>query len=224
MIERPSELDVWWTIAYATVGTSIKTLFRVRSSGVRNVPPTGGALLAFNHVSVIDALFVALPVVEQERIVRFLGLAEDFERPGIGWGIRTLRHIPVRRGAGDWSALQEIADVVADGWIGGIAPEGTVGDGAQLQRAHKGAARIALLAGVPVVPVGLWGPQRRWPREGLQLTRPIRPGVGISYGTPIPPEGDVKRRADVQALTDRIMAGIGTQVVEARRLASTVGR
>jgi 1-acyl-sn-glycerol-3-phosphate acyltransferase len=216
---QPREIDVWWAVARATAGTAARTLFRIRATGVGNLPSTGGALLAFNHVSVLDFIFVGLPVVDRGRIVRFLGLSEDFERPLKGWAITKLRHIPVRRGMGDWAALDDIARVVAEGWIGAIAPEGTVGDGTGLQRGHKGAARIALLARAPIIPVGVWGTQRRWPKDGLRWGRPLRPVVGVAYGPPIDPNGDVKHRPDVQALTDRIMTGIGTQVDRARRLA-----
>jgi 1-acyl-sn-glycerol-3-phosphate acyltransferase len=208
-------------IARATVGTLAKSTFRVRVAGARNIPSRGGALLAYNHISVIDAVFVGLPVVERGRIVRFLGLSEDFERPVMGWALRRVRQIPIRRGMGDWAALQEIADVVGGGWLGGIAPEGSVGDGTQLLPGNKGVARIALLSRAPVIPVGVWGTQRRWPKEGLRLTSPVRPGVGVSYGEPILPEGSPKHRPDVSALTDRIMAGIGEQVARARRLASS---
>ncbi len=219
-MDRVPELDVWWLLARATVGTVAKTLFRVRVSGARNIPARGGALLAYNHVSVIDAIFVALPAVERGRIVRFFALSEDFERPLLGRALRGLRQIPIRRGAGDWSALQESADVVVGGSLGGIAPEGTVGDGMQLLPGNKGVARIALLGGEPVIPVGIWGTQQRWPKEGLRFTSPARPGVGVAFGAPIHPEGNPKHRPDVQALTDRIMGDIGDRVVEARRLAS----
>ena len=217
---HPREMDPWWVLARATVGTAARTLFRIRCTGVRNVPDRGGALLVFNHVSVLDAIFVGLPVTDRGRIVRFLGLSEDFERPAMGWAITKLRQIPVRRGMGDWAALEEIGGAVGEGWIGAIAPEGTVGDGTKLQRGHKGAARIALLARVPVVPVGVWGTQLRWPKEGLRLRAPLRPVVGVAYGPPIAPEGSARNRPDVQALTDRIMGEIAAQVDRARRLSS----
>jgi 1-acyl-sn-glycerol-3-phosphate acyltransferase len=214
------EQDVWWLLARASVGTLAELAFRVRVAGAGNIPQRGGALLAYNHISVIDAIFVGLPAVQRGRIVRFLGLSEDFDRPVMGWALRKLSQIPIRRGMGDWAALQEIADVVGGGSLGGIAPEGSVGDGTQMLPGNKGVARIALLSGVPVIPVGVWGTQLRWPKEGLRFTSPLRPGVGVSYGAAILPEGNSKHRPDVQALTDRIMADIGEQVAMACRLAS----
>jgi 1-acyl-sn-glycerol-3-phosphate acyltransferase len=174
-------------------------------------------------VSVLDAIFVGLPVARHGRIVRCFALSEDFERPLLGRALRGLRQVPIRRGAGLWGPLEQLADVVSDGWLAGIAPEGTVGTGEELLPIQKGAARIALLAGGPVIPVGLWGPQLRWPQGGLRLNRPFRPYVGVSFGEPIRAEGDPKSRPDVQALTDLLDTGLCEQVVRARRLAHEPG-
>jgi 1-acyl-sn-glycerol-3-phosphate acyltransferase len=193
--------------------------FRIRVTGSENIPQRGGALLAYNHVSVLDAIFVGLPVTRRGRIIRCFALSEDFERPLLGRALRGLRQVPIRRGAGVWGPLEQLADVVTDGWLAGIAPEGTVGGGEELLPIQKGAARIALLAGSPVIPVGLWGPQRRWPKAGLRMERPLRPNVGVSFGQPIYAEGDPKSRPDVQALTDRLGAALCEQVGSARRLA-----
>jgi 1-acyl-sn-glycerol-3-phosphate acyltransferase len=193
--------------------------FRIRISGSEHIPRSGGALLAYNHVSVLDAIFIGLPVTRRGRIVRCFALSEDFERPILGRALRGLGQIPIRRGAGVWGPLEQLADVVCDGWLAGIAPEGTVGTGHELLPIQKGAARIALLAGSPVIPVGLWGTQRRWPKAGFRMERPIRPNVGVSFGQPICAEGDAKSRPDVQALTDRIGAALCEQVEGARRMA-----
>lgn len=186
-------------------------------AGAGNVPASGGALLAYNHISVIDAVFVALPILERGRAVHFFALSEDFERPIVGWGLRKTGQIPIRRGFGDWSAIEAGASVLQRGMLAGIAPEGTMGDGVELLPGLKGAARIALMAGAPVVPVGLWGTQRRWPKSGLTLSPPARPTVAVVYGEPIRSEGDPRRRPDVQALTDRIMDQTADLVAQARR-------
>lgn len=200
-----------------TLGKLAKTAFRLRVAGAGNVPAIGGALLAYNHISVIDAVFVALPILECGRAVHFFALSEDFERPIVGWGLRKTGQIPIRRGFGDWSAIETSASVLQRGMLAGIAPEGTVGDGVELLPGQKGAARIALMAGAPVVPVGMWGTQRRWPKSGLTLSPPARPTVAVVYGEPIRSEGDPRHRPDVQALTDRIMDDISGLVAQARR-------
>ena len=211
-----SERDVWWTIGRATLGVAVKTAFKVRVVGARNIPASGGALIAYNHISVIDALFVALPVVDRSRVAHFFALSQDFERPVLGWGLRKTGQIPIRRGFGDWEAIETSARVIQDGMLAGIAPEGTVGDGSKLGPGQKGAARIALMAGAPVIPVGLWGANLRWPKSGLKLSAPLRPNVVVVFGEPIRAEGDPKYRPDVQSLTDRIMHDIDALVAKAR--------
>jgi 1-acyl-sn-glycerol-3-phosphate acyltransferase len=215
----PHEQDPWWVVATTAVGALAAATFRMRVSGLAHVPSHGGALLAYNHLSVLDAIFVGLPVSRTGRVVRFFALSEDFERPLLGPALKRLRSIPIRRGVGDWAALDQLSDVVRRGWLGGIAPEGTIGPGPDMLPVQKGAARIALLAGAPVVPIGIWGTQERWPKDGPRMRRPIRPSLGVSFGPPIVAEGDPKHRPDVQALTDRIGRGIGEQVASARRLA-----
>jgi 1-acyl-sn-glycerol-3-phosphate acyltransferase len=84
---------------------------------------------------------------------------------------------------------------------------------------QKGAARIALLADAPVVPVGIWGVHERWPKAGLRMTRPARPTVGVAFGAPIVAHGNARHRPDVRSLTERIGEGIVEQVEVARRMA-----
>ncbi|HEX9312729.1 MAG TPA: lysophospholipid acyltransferase family protein [Actinomycetota bacterium] len=217
MTPNPRERDLWWDVGLATFGILAKTAFRLRVAGTGNVPSGGGALLAYNHISVIDAVFVALPIVERGRAVHFFVLSEDFERPIVGWGLRKIGQIPIRRSFGDWSAIETSAGVLMGGMLAGIAPEGTIGDGPGLLPGQKGAARIALIAAAPVIPVGLWGMQHRWPKSGLTFSPPARPTVAVVYGEPIHSEGDPKCRPDVQALTDRIMGDIAALVAQARR-------
>jgi 1-acyl-sn-glycerol-3-phosphate acyltransferase len=112
-----------------------------------------------------------------------------------------------------------VAEAIRSGSLAGLSPEGTVGNGSALQPGQKGAARIALLTGAPVIPVGIWGIQRRWPKPGLTFALPVRPAVAVAFGPPLHPEGDAHNRADVRALTDRIMAALQTQVDVARTLA-----
>jgi 1-acyl-sn-glycerol-3-phosphate acyltransferase len=215
----PPERDLWWQAAETTVGSIARASFRIRVSGQEHIPRRGGALFAYNHVSVIDAIFVAIPVLRKERIIRCFALSEDFERPMMGWALNGLRQIPIRRGAGAWGPLEDMAELIREGWLCGIAPEGTVGTGEELLPIQKGPARIALLAGCPVIPVGLWGPQRRYPKSGLHFHPPARPPLGVAFGPPIQAAGDAKNRPDVQTLTEQIGEALRVQVETARRLA-----
>ena len=211
--------DPWWLAARLTAGSLFHAAFRLRVEGVAKIPARGGALLAYNHVSVLDPIPVALAAAGAGRPVRFMALSELFEHGIVGWSLRTMGQIPLRRGLGDWAAIEQVADVLRSGSLAAMSPEGTVGDGAALQPGQRGAARIALAAGVPIVPVGVWGTQHRWPRFGLRWGGPVRPVVGVSVGAPVPAEGQPRDRADVLALTERMMAELQTAVDRARLLA-----
>lgn len=209
----------WWIVGRWLVGGAFQGAFRLRFDGLANVPGSGGALLAYNHVSVLDPVLVALGADRRNRSVRFLSLAQAFDQRFVGWALRRTRQIPLRRGLGDWEAIEAVASAIRAGSLAGMSPEGTVGDGTALQPGQKGAARIALLTGAPVIPVGIWGVQQRWGRAGLTYGRPLRPSVGVAFGAPVVPEGDPRNRTDVRVTTDRIMAALDQQVGAARRLA-----
>lgn len=210
------EIDGWWRIGRATVGTLCHAAFRLRTWGSENVPSRGGAVLASNHVSLLDPITVAVAVTARGRSVRYLALAEVFEIPVIGWAIRRVGQIPVRRGAGEWQTIEEAAAAVRGGSLVGVSAEGTVGDGRAMLPVQKGTARIALAAESPVIPVGLWGTQERWPKTGPTFGRPLRPKVRVVFGPPIESEGSPRSRQDVRALTDRISDAIATAVSKAR--------
>jgi 1-acyl-sn-glycerol-3-phosphate acyltransferase len=214
-----AERDPWWLAARLTAGSLFHAAFRFSVEGVEEIPARGGALLAYNHVSVLDPIPVALAAARSGRRVRFMALSELFEQGIVGWSLRITGQIPLRRGLGDWEAIGRVADVLRSGSLAAMSPEGTVGDGAALQPGQRGAARIALAAGVPIVPVGVWGTQHRWPRFGLRWGGPVRPVVGVSVGAPVPAEGQPRDRADVLALTERMMAELQTAVDRARLLA-----
>jgi 1-acyl-sn-glycerol-3-phosphate acyltransferase len=216
----PGDRYGWWRFARGTIGLAFDTGFRLRFAGLANVPRSGGALLTYNHVSVLDPVVVALGADRRGRSVRFLALSEAFDQRFVGFGLRKTRQIPLRRGLGDWDAIQAVADAIRTGSLAGLSPEGTVGDGATLQPGQKGAARIALSTSAAVIPVGIWGIQARWPKAGLHLGRPLRPTVGVSFGPAMGADGDPRSRADVRDLTDRIMARLAEQVDVARILAS----
>jgi 1-acyl-sn-glycerol-3-phosphate acyltransferase len=213
-----SELDLWWSIARIGVGGPLVAALRIRVAGLRNIPARGGAILAPNHMSVLDPFVVSWGAARRGRATRFMTLTELAAQPFKGWGMRRLGMIPIRRGLGDWEAIEHTAETVRRGALAGIFPEGRMGDGPGLLPGAKGAARIALSAGAPIVPVGIWGTQDRWPRSGFKRSGALRTGVGLVYGVPIAPEGDPRSRADVRALTDKVMQEIGELRTEAQGL------
>jgi len=221
-VARRGDLNGWWLFGIAVVDFFSRVLFRLRVEGADRVPSSGSAIVAGNHVSALDGVALALATGSRgRRMTRFLVAAEFFRKLWCGWALRLYRQIPIRRGARDQGALDVAIETIRGGALAGIFPEGTVNPEpeAGLLRGRKGAARIALATDAPVVPVGIWGTQARWPKPGLHLRRPWRPVVAISYGEPIPPKGDAGSAADVQALADVIIDAIAAQAERARELA-----
>jgi len=213
-----SELNGWWRAGTPVVGAVFRTFFRIRYVGIENVPRSGPAVLAANHVSALDGIVLALaPAERRRRMTRFLSPTEFFENRWYGWGLRLFGHIELKRG--DPKALDEALETIRRGAMTGIFPEGRVGETGELQRGHSGVSRIALATGAPVVPVGIWGTQVRWPQPGFTLRRPWRPTLVLSFGPPIPARGDVGDRASVRAFTKVVMEGIAVQLDQARALA-----
>jgi 1-acyl-sn-glycerol-3-phosphate acyltransferase len=218
---RRSELNLWWRLGVAAVGFATHLCFRVRVRGLRSVPAEGPAILAGNHLSAVDGPILGQVIGSRlRRMTRFLVAAEFFEERRLRWALRLYSQIPVRRGRGDAGALDEVLRTIRGGVLAGLYPEGKVNPDpdAGLQRGKRGIARIALAAGVPVIPVGIWGPQARWPRDGLHLRRPWRPTVGLSFGEPIEPQGDARSPSDLRLFTEQVMDAIGKQVDEAKAL------
>jgi 1-acyl-sn-glycerol-3-phosphate acyltransferase len=136
--------------------------------------------------------------------------------------LRGCAQVPIHRGGGDQEALEAFTDALRDGRLAGLAPEGRVDDheGHEgLQRIRTGTARVAIPTGAPIVPLGLWGTQVRYPRKGFSLRRPWRPRLGMAFGPPIMPSDTEPTQEAIDDLTDRIRVHLDEQVTRARRLA-----
>ena len=220
---RRGDLNGWWRFGVVVVGFFARLLFRIQGRGVGRVPPTGRGILAGNHVSALDGIMLAYVTGRHaRRMTRFLVAAEFFDKPRVAWGLRLYRQIPLKRGKADAGAIGEAVDTIRGGALAGIFPEGKVNPdpGSGLQRGRKGVGRIALATGAPVVPVGIWGTQDRWPKSGLHYRRPVRRRVAVVYGEPIEPHGDPESLQDIQVFTDLVMTGIARRMAEAKLLAT----
>jgi 1-acyl-sn-glycerol-3-phosphate acyltransferase len=216
------DLNAWWRVGVPLAVGLERLLCRIRVAGIHRVPLAGPAILAFNHVSVLDGPCLAIETAwRRRRVTRFLVAAEVFRHPVSGWFLRTYRQIPIRRGAGDARALDDALATIRRGALAAIAPEGAVNPvPGELQRVRTGVARLALPTGAPVIPVGVWGTHRRWPRSGPRLSRPLRPCLGIAFGDPIEPTGEMDRQEDVDAFADAVRRRLEEQLAEARVLAA----
>lgn len=184
--------------------------------GVENVPRVGGVIVASNHRSYFDAVALALVARELDRPVRFLAKRELFGAPGVGWVLRAIGGIPVDRGSGSRAPLEAAEASIRAGEVVVILPEGTIPRGAAafdpVLHGRTGVARLAAATGAPVVPVGLWGTERVWPREAkvpnLLGVHDVSVRVGPAVSLPL---------EDAAANTERIMAAISALVPEEER-------
>ena len=218
---RTSELNGWWEIVSAVSNFFMRAIFRVHVEGAWHVPTQGPAIVAFNHVSVIDGPAVAIVVArKRRRESRFLVAAEVFQQRLAGWILRSFDQIPIRRGQGDSGALDEAVHTISAGAIAAIAPEGRVNDdgATEMLRFHRGVARLALATKAPVIPVGIWGSQVRWPKSGRRYGPPWRPRLAFVFGDVVAPEGDPSDADDLAAFTQRVREAIEVQVAYARTI------
>ena len=215
------DLNVWWRCGVPVVVSIVRALFRVRVTGIHHVPLAGPAILAFDHISVLDGPCLAAEVAwRRRRMVRFLVAAEVFDVPVTGWILRSYRQIPIHRGRNDAGALDEATATIRRGAVAAIAPEGAVNPKpGELQRIRSGIARIALPTRAPVIPVGIWGTHRRWSKSGRHWERPLRPRLSLAFGEPIEPTGDVSHQDDVDAFLELVRQAVERQLAEARMLA-----
>ena len=211
-----------WDVGRIVVPPAFGLVFRMRFEGLANIPARGRLILAANHPSPLDPFALALAAVRRGRDLRFLTAAEFFERPVKGWLLRRLAQIPVRRGTGGRSALEEAVRTLRAGAAVGVFPEGRVSEGSDPARGRTGTARIALRSRTPLVPVAIWGTHERWPRSGPRFGRPLRPPLVIVAGPAILPEGEPRSASDQRALTDRLMAAIEHQLEHARATATAM--
>ena len=160
-------MPLLYTIGKLTVGNSLRLGWRPTVSGLENLPLTGGAILAGNHLSVADELFLGAVV---PRHIAFWAKAEYLTGSGVrGWLTRTvvggMGAIRVERAGGRaaLTAFDGAIPVLKEGDIVAIYPEGTRSPDGRLYRGRTGAARLAIAAGVPIVPVGILGTDKVQP-------------------------------------------------------------
>jgi 1-acyl-sn-glycerol-3-phosphate acyltransferase len=180
----------------------INLLFRPKATGIENVPREGGFVLASNHLSNFDPWAIGLPLFPW-RFLRFMGKSELFWWP-LGPIIQAGGAFKVRRGQADIDAIEKAVELAREGHVVMMFPEGTRRRKGLVKkwqpRAHTGAARIALAAGVPLIPAAIKG------TDSLRRLGPLR----VAYGTPVPLDDlrDSDPRDTAQEATDRLMAEI----------------
>jgi 1-acyl-sn-glycerol-3-phosphate acyltransferase len=200
-----------YTIGKLTVGNSLRLGWRPTVEGLENVPARGGAILAGNHLSVADELFLGAVV---PRHIAFWAKAEYFTGTGLrGFITRSvvggMGAIRVERAGGRaaLSAFDGAVPVLKAGDIVAVYPEGTRSPDGRLYRGRTGAARLALAAGVPIIPVGILGTDRVQP-IGARLPRLGAGRPTIRFGKPLDVAGRPADRHGLRELTDELMREI----------------
>jgi putative phosphoserine phosphatase/1-acylglycerol-3-phosphate O-acyltransferase len=187
--------------------------------GIERIPHDGPAILVGNHRSYFDPLAIGFTIARVGRPLRFLGKKEVFDAPVVGQIATAMGGIRVDRGTGSDEPLKAAAEALEAGQAVAIMPQGTIPRGRAFYEPQLegrwGAAKLAKMTKAPVIPIGLWGTERVWPRNArfpdvTNLTDP--PTVRVRVGTPV----DMKYRS-LDADTKRMMAAISDLLPAAAR-------
>jgi len=195
---------LYWVVK-AVLTPVIRVLFRVKVEGRENIPPNGAVILASNHRSFLDSIFI--PAVLRRRVT-FVAKAEYFDDPKSAWFFRGVGQIPIRREGGSASerALASATEVLQSGGVFAIYPEGTRTRDGFLHRGHTGVARLSLRTGTAIVPVGLIGTDEVQPVD-RRMPRLFR-RVTVRFGEALDPAryGDFEQEhLALRELTDEVM-------------------
>jgi 1-acyl-sn-glycerol-3-phosphate acyltransferase len=199
---RPNRPSFLYFAIAALSWPIVRGVYRLKAMGLENLPRTGGYVLSANHTSNLDPWPLGIPMFPR-RFLRFMAKSELFWPP-LGWLVAGGGGFEVRRGEGDLEAIRTAEQLVREGYVVVMFPEGTRRSKGvrkkRVARAHTGAARIALGADVPLVPAAIAG------TDGLLRLAPLK----VAYGPPV--DIDDLRGQDsaavAQEATARLMAAI----------------
>ncbi len=196
-------------LTYPPIILTAKTVFRLLGqqfvmTGTEHVPRKGGVMLAVNHIGYVDFVYGGLAANPSGRKVRFMAKREIFDNAVGGPVMRSMHHIEVDRGEGLASYEKAVA-YLRDGEAVGIFPEATISRAFVLKEFKTGAVRIAAAAGVPLVPVILWGTQRMMTKDHPKDFSRGKT-IAITVGEPLHPTGEDP--AAETAELHRVMSGL----------------
>ena len=195
----------YWLLKNVFLGPLLRLLYRPKARGLENLPGDGPVILASNHVSFIDSMFI--PLVVKRRVV-FLGKADYFTSKRTSWFFRAAGVIPVRREGGSASeaAIQAGVGELRSGHVVGIYPEGTRSPDGRLYRGKTGVARMALLGRCPIVPIAVFGTRELQP-IGRRIPK-LSGKIEVRFGKPLTFERFFGQEADrfvLRSITDEVM-------------------
>ncbi|WP_066902104.1 lysophospholipid acyltransferase family protein, partial [Mycolicibacterium houstonense] len=205
-------LEIAAKLAVRATGT------RITFRGLDNLPVKGGAVVAINHTSYVDFLPAGLAATARGRRMRFMIKAEMEQVKVVNYLIRRTGTIPVDRGAGA-GAYAAAVDALRRGELVGVYPEATISRSFELKDFKTGAARMALEADVPIIPIIVWGMHRVWTKDHPKALGRKKFPVTVEVGEPIAPTGsmaelDARLRTQMTGMLDRVQRAYPTPAGE----------
>ncbi|MBY6438525.1 1-acyl-sn-glycerol-3-phosphate acyltransferase [Rhodococcoides kroppenstedtii] len=200
---------------YRTVIGIARTVFAAQGlkfdvTGADNIPARGGAVIAINHTGYLDFTYAGLPARRHKRYIRFMAKKEVFDNSKSGPIMRALKHIPVDRAAGAES-YRAAVDALSRGELVGVYPEATISRSFEIKQFKSGAARMAIEAGVPLVPIAIWGAQRVWTKGHPKRLGRTKTPITIRVGEPIQPD------LPAAELTERLRSTMQALLLDAQK-------
>ena len=198
---------MYWFIK-AIVKPTMLALYKIRVEGLENVPRKGASIIAANHVSFLDSFFI--PLVIKRRKMTYLAKADYFKSWKTSWFFKSVGQISCERAGGSRSqqSLEIALDVLKEGKLLGIYPEGTRSPDGNLYRGRTGVARLALQSGARVIPVGLVGTDKVMPKAAKLPRLRGKIEVTVRFGKPLDFSRYAGRETDrfvLRSVTDEIM-------------------
>jgi len=207
--------DALYRAIKACLGPVADVYFDLRASG-HEALPAGPFILAANHESMLDWVFVARFVA---RPVRFVLTREFFDQRALTWAYRNLGVIPIRDGAIELSAVRQLLTTLRRGEIVGAFPEGRITRDGTMAPGEPGIVAIAARARVAIVPVGIHGAFAAFPRDAwLPMSRPVRVRFGAPIAIPDRAAGDRDEQRRVLALVMKAIAVLRADAAESPTL------
>ncbi|WP_245546909.1 lysophospholipid acyltransferase family protein [Nocardia brevicatena] len=198
---------------YRTIIGLARTVFFVQGlkftvTGDEHIPTTGGAVIAVNHTGYMDFTYAGLPVRTSKRYIRFMAKKEVFDNKISGPIMRALKHIPVDRTAGA-DSYKAAVEYLRRGKLVGVYPEATISRSFEIKEFKSGAARMALQADVPIIPMVIWGAQRVWTKGHPKRLGRTNTPISIAVGAPIRPyEPIAELTAELRSTMQRLLREI----------------
>ncbi|MGK5632055.1 lysophospholipid acyltransferase family protein [Streptomyces sp. URMC 123] len=197
-------------LVYPPVIGVARTMFKALDlrfdiQGSEHVPRQGGAVLVSNHIGYLDFVFCGLAARPAKRLVRFMAKESVFRHKVSGPLMRAMKHIPVDRSRGE-NAYSDALDALRSGEIIGVFPEATISPSFTLKSFKSGAARLAQEAGVPLLPMALWGTQRLWTKGRPRSLGRRHIPIAIRVGEPMPADPAETAVRVTERLRERVHA------------------